>query len=43
VPSSAYDPFNDGGVLPSSATFHDSVIRVSGDLNLRGGAVIPAR
>jgi hypothetical protein len=37
--SSSYDPFNDGGVLPSNGPKHDSVIRVTGDLNLHGGSI----
>src|SRR5258708_2256119 len=37
--STSYDPFNDGGNLPSNGPAHDSVIRVTGDLNLHGGSL----
>jgi hypothetical protein len=40
--SSSYDPFNDGGVLPSNGPSHDSVIRVTGNLNLHGGSLSTA-
>ncbi|MCB1491700.1 MAG: LEPR-XLL domain-containing protein, partial [Rhodobiaceae bacterium] len=38
--SDAYDPFNEGGLLPSNGSDaypNDSVIRVTGDLDLHGG------
>lgn len=35
-----YDPFNEGGVLPSDGDFlHQSVIEVTGDINLNGHAI----
>jgi hypothetical protein len=33
--ASGFDPFDEGGILPFNAS-HDSIIRVTGDLNLHG-------
>ncbi|MBH5399906.1 LEPR-XLL domain-containing protein, partial [Bradyrhizobium sp. CNPSo 4010] len=38
--SSAYDPFDQGGLLPGNNNIdHDSVVKVTGDLQLHGGAL----